>query len=166
MENRYCSIALPPMMKRERKLVHRLSNLLSLTSKSRGNGMSRFTVLAKNKRTAKAVSVGDLDSINDKIDSFVRGGSSITTTTTTTTTRSGGGKGLMMGGARRGGDKASYREGEVVGASAPAIPSGNVGRMMLEKMGWMSGMALGTNGNQGILEPVSHVVKKSKAGLG
>lgn len=150
------------MMKRERKLVHRLANILSLTSRSRGNGASRFTVLAKNKRLARAMAV-DLDIINDRIDTFVRGGSG------------GGGDKLLAQGGKGGekkkngnirGAKASYREGDVVGASAPEIPSGNIGRMMLEKMGWISGMSLGTQSNRGILEPVSHVVKKSKAGLG
>jgi len=37
---------------------------------------------------------------------------------------------------------------------------------MLEKMGWSSGTALGALNNKGILEPVSHVVKTTKAGLG
>jgi len=61
---------------------------------------------------------------------------------------------------------ASYRDGEVVSASAPHLGEGNKGRVILEKMGWCSGTALGAAHNKGILEPVAHIVKTNKAGLG
>jgi hypothetical protein len=61
---------------------------------------------------------------------------------------------------------ATYREGEIVGGSVPEIGQTNKGRAMLEKMGWTRGMALGSEDNKGILEPVAQVVKRSKAGLG
>lgn len=69
---------------------------------------------------------------------------------------------------RRGGGHAgvNYRDGEVVGGSAPELSQGNKGRAMLEKMGWSIGTALGALNNKGILQPVAHVVKRSKAGLG
>lgn len=57
-------------------------------------------------------------------------------------------------------------EGDVVGASAPEIGVGNRGRAMLEKMGWSTGTALGASNNKGILQPVAHVVKNSRTGLG
>jgi hypothetical protein len=57
-------------------------------------------------------------------------------------------------------------DGDVVGASAPEIGVENRGRAMLEKMGWSTGTALGATNNKGILLPVAHVVKNSKAGLG
>lgn len=60
----------------------------------------------------------------------------------------------------------TYRDGEVVGASAPELDQKNKGRTMLEKMGWTTGTALGATDNKGILQPVVHVVKRSKAGLG
>jgi len=59
----------------------------------------------------------------------------------------------------------SYRDGEVVGASAPEIGADNRGRAMLEKMGWSSGTALGALNNKGILQPIAHTVKTGKAGL-
>ncbi|GKT39927.1 protein SQS1 [Colletotrichum spaethianum] len=71
--------------------------------------------------------------------------------------------------ARRGGGGHAgvlYRDGEVVGGSAPELGQENKGRAMLEKMGWSSGTALGALNNKGILQPVAHVVKRSKAGLG
>lgn len=69
---------------------------------------------------------------------------------------------------RRGGGHAgvNYRDGEVVGGSAPELSQENKGRAMLEKMGWSNGTALGALNNKGILQPVAHVVKRSKAGLG
>ena len=68
--------------------------------------------------------------------------------------------------ARTGMAAASYRDGDVVGAAAPEIGVENKGRAMLEKMGWSSGTALGALNNKGILQPVAHIVKNSKAGLG
>jgi hypothetical protein len=60
----------------------------------------------------------------------------------------------------------SYREGEVVGQHAAELGSENKGRLLLEKMGWSKGMALGTLGNKGIMVPIAHTMKKGKAGLG
>ena len=54
----------------------------------------------------------------------------------------------------------------VVGASAPELSATNRGRLMLEKMGYQTGMRLGVEGNQGIREPIAVVVKTSKACLG
>ncbi|KAK8044869.1 SQS1 protein [Apiospora rasikravindrae] len=67
---------------------------------------------------------------------------------------------------KRGHAATSYREGEVVGQHASELASDNKGRMLLEKMGWSKGMALGTTDNKGIMVPIVHVVKKTKAGLG
>lgn len=61
---------------------------------------------------------------------------------------------------------ASYRDGEIVGAAAPELGIENRGRAMLEKMGWSSGTALGAVHNKGIMQPVTHAMKRSKAGLG
>lgn len=72
----------------------------------------------------------------------------------------------VNGGASRGaGAAATVRDGDVVGGAAPEIGVSNRGRTMLEKMGWSSGMALGLD-NKGITQPIEHIVKKSKAGLG
>jgi G-patch domain len=39
-------------------------------------------------------------------------------------------------------------------------------KAMMEKMGWKSGEGLGTESNKGIVEPIQHVVRYSRAGLG
>ncbi|CAL9738572.1 protein Sqs1p [Monosporozyma servazzii] len=62
--------------------------------------------------------------------------------------------------------KFNFKEGELVGEDAPEIGKENIGRKLLEKLGWSSGEGLGAHGNKGISEPVLAVVKKSKTGLG
>ena len=60
----------------------------------------------------------------------------------------------------------SYRDGEIVGATAPELTADNVGNQLMRKLGWTPGEALGAHDNKGILHPVTHVVKTTKAGLG
>ncbi len=61
----------------------------------------------------------------------------------------------------------SYRDGEIVGATAPELGQENRGRAMLEKMGWSTGTVLGAlNNTRGIVQPVTQIVKTGKAGLG
>lgn len=57
------------------------------------------------------------------------------------------------------------KEGDIVGGEAPEIDSNNIGRQLLEKLGWVKGEGLGTHGNKGISEPLVAKVKKSKTGL-
>ncbi|AQZ14602.1 SQS1 (YNL224C) [Zygosaccharomyces parabailii] len=57
------------------------------------------------------------------------------------------------------------KEGEIVGQDAPEIGKDNIGRKMLEKLGWSNGEGLGAMGNKGIAEPLMAKVKKSKSGL-
>lgn len=69
---------------------------------------------------------------------------------------------------RRGADRLSvgYKEGEIVGAAAPELAAENVGNQLMRKLGWKPGEALGAQNNKGILQPVVHVVKNSRVGLG
>lgn len=60
---------------------------------------------------------------------------------------------------------AHLKEGEIVGAKAEFINESNIGRLMLQRMGWRVGMSLGAT-NPGILEPVPAVVKKTRWGIG
>ena len=59
-----------------------------------------------------------------------------------------------------------YREGEIVGAAAPELAAENVGNQLMRKLGWKPGEALGAQNNKGILQPVAHVVKNTRTGLG
>ncbi|WEW60361.1 squalene synthetase-like protein [Emydomyces testavorans] len=143
------TLSLPPMDKKVRRLVHELANSLSLKSQSRGHGKTRFPVLTKTARTRgfDSESIEEVGVLYDRA-SLVR----------------------QMGKASRSRGKglktASYVDGDVVGASAPELGAENKGRMMLERMGWINGSTLGSGKNNGILHPLKHVVKTSKAGLG
>lgn len=59
-------------------------------------------------------------------------------------------------------------DGTVVAAGAREIASDNLGFKILAKMGWSSGMSLGSteNNTEGIKEPVTAVIKKGRKGLG
>ena len=149
------------MDKKDRKLVHEFANMVNLKSKSMGGGKNRFPILHKTSRSIQfdGMGVEDLEAMlnqrrflprNDK--GIRRGGA---------TKRSGNGRG---GGAFEA--SVSYRDGEIVGAAAPELGLENKGRAMLEKMGWSKGTALGAVNNKGIMQPVIHIVKTTKAGLG
>lgn len=147
------------MSKQHRKLVHDMANSVALKSQSRGNGSSRFPILYKTGRTPKysdntvreverILSRGKFNRLSAKSLSARKPGKSSTARPT------------------RADASVSYMDGEVVGAAAPEIGAENKGRAMLEKMGWSTGTALGATNNKGILLPVAHVVRSTRAGLG
>ena len=152
------SLSLPPMTKHRRKAVHELANTLSLKSQSRGNGPTRFPILIRTSRTPKYTrkTISQVDALlaGRKLNRRLF--------------QSWGSDAPKASKAKRGASAAgvSYVDGDVVGASAPEIGTENRGRAMLEKMGWSRGTALGASNNKGILQPVAHVVKNSRAGLG
>ena len=147
----------------DRKRVHEIANKFNLKSKSIGGGMSRFPTLYKTSRTMEydEDALSDIEAQLNSKRSIHRPDKRATrgSTTRATATRRGRGAGFAGAGV-------SYRDGEVVGATAPEIAAGNRGRTMLEKMGWSTGTALGALNNKGIMQPVTHVVKTTKAGLG
>ena len=143
-----------------RATLHHLASKVGVASKSQGSGNNRFPVLTKTKSTPVHDTLWPED-VDQLLVSGRRGQIQV-----------GGKRGAnaqKLGQRRKGGGGvkagAFYLEGEVVGAAAPEIGAGNKGRAMLEKMGWTSGTALGALENKGILQPVAHVVKNSKAGL-
>ena len=152
------SLALPPMGHQDRKLVHEIANKLGLRSKSNGKGKNRFPILYKTSKTG-GFDAGALNSIFSRLgsgrylprkDKFQGSGSN-------------GSRGRFGGGFSHA--AVSYHDGEIVGAAAPELGQDNKGRAMLEKMGWSNGTALGALNNKGIMKPVAHVVKTTKAGL-
>ena len=159
--NRYRRLLLPPMDKTFRKFVHEIANTLSLGSISRGQGIGRFPILTKTTRTLDY----DSDSI-DRFDRLISRNRLLRRIEKSQGHRKNTGGTSTPSKARGGTKAASYMDGEVVGASAPEIGIENKGRAMLEKMGWTTGTALGAVHNKGILQPVAHVVKTSRAGLG
>lgn len=131
-------------------MLHEMAGRLHLKSKSIGKGDTRRPVLYRTKATP-VFDAGSFEAVTSKITRRFWGPRS---------------KPGMKRPQAGGGGFAGYRDGEVVGSGLPELSSENRGRAMLEKMGWSTGMALGTDNNKGILQPVSQVVKRTKAGLG
>jgi hypothetical protein len=143
----------------DRKVVHELANAFKIKSKSVGSGNNRAPILIRTTRTSVYVE-RNFNAIEERLSRrFLPrldvGGR-----------RSGAVAKRIKGGGGVNNASVSYRDGDVVGGSAPELGVENRGRAMLEKMGWSSGTALGALNNKGILQPVSHVVKTTKAGLG
>ncbi|TAQ84603.1 hypothetical protein B7494_g7078 [Chlorociboria aeruginascens] len=151
-------LALPPMDKANRKLIHELANAFNLKSKSAGTGQARFPVLYRTLKTSAYIE-RTFTQVEQQLSrrflprSDIRGKKS---NNVKKSTRGGGFNSAAV----------SYRDGDIVGGSAPELGVENKGRAMLEKMGWSSGTALGAINNKGILQPVSHIVRTTKAGLG
>jgi hypothetical protein len=143
------------MDKKYRRMVHDLANAVSLKSQSRGKGSGRFPVLYKTSRTPHFTekNIAKVDEVFTQRRFRDFPGKKKST------------KSRMKGGRTRPSAAVSYVDGDVVGGSAPEIGADNKGRAMLEKMGWSSGTALGALNNKGILQPVAHIVKNSRAGL-
>ncbi|KAI8251215.1 Protein SQS1 [Colletotrichum sp. SAR11_239] len=151
-------LTLPPMDNHARKVIHELASKFNIKSKSTGSGDQRRPMLHRTFRTAKfAEEVFDAAIARVGRKYFPRNDTTLRAAVQRQSARRGGGGGHAG---------VIYRDGEVVGGSAPELGQENKGRAMLEKMGWSSGTALGALNNKGILQPVAHIVKRSKAGLG
>lgn len=135
-----------------RKIVHEIANKFKIKSKSTGKADQRRTSLYRTKRTMP-YSEKSFDHAISRIHRRFLPRLDIK------------GKRGSKAPQRTNPAAASYREGEVVGATAPELGSENRGRAMLEKMGWSTGTALGAMDNKGIMQPVPQTMKKSKAGL-
>jgi hypothetical protein len=146
------------MNSKDRKVVHDLANLLSLQSRSRGSGSARFPIIHKTSRTFKFTerNISRVDDVFSQGRFSGHFGKHCNGKRTRERNKNG---------RRRQNAAVSYMDGDIVGASAPEIGADNKGRAMLEKMGWSTGTALGAV-NKGILQPVAHVVKNSRTGLG
>ncbi|ORY15799.1 hypothetical protein BCR34DRAFT_558084 [Clohesyomyces aquaticus] len=143
-------LRIAPMDAGQRAVVHQFAGKLNLTSKSRGTGEDRFTVLSKSTRT-KVLNDDEFDTLVEQKSYKYRL------------------QGSLRGTFKSKGDRVrpsvGYKDGDLVGASAPELGPENKGRALLEKMGWKKGTALGALDNKGILQPIAHMVKMSKAGL-
>ena len=144
------TMLLPPMHKLDRKLVHELAHNFNIKSISQGAGPNRHSTLIKGLRF-RPFTDSAFHSVVNRLLKRSR------------TTNFGGSSSRQKSGNKQ---QFSYREGDVVGSSAPELGSENRGRAMLEKMGWSNGDALGATNNPGILNPIAHVVRGSRSGLG
>jgi hypothetical protein len=153
------SLSLPPMEAYRRATVHQAAKFFDLSSRSRGDGQDRFTVLSRTSRT-RIYSDAEIDhamlrkGFLKRLRGPLLGKKSL-----------GPVKGSTFRSGPRARPQTGYRDGEKVGEHAPELGPENKGHALLMKMGWSKGMALGTEDNQGILTPIAHTVKTNKAGL-
>ena len=124
-------MALPPMDASARKMIHEIANKFKIKSKSAGSGDQRRPALYRTKNTVQYTEF-HFEQAFARLGRryFPRLDSSSKAPKRT------GGLGRVNHAA------VTYRDGEVVGASAPELGESNKGRTMLEKMGWSSGMGL------------------------
>ncbi|BFZ59041.1 squalene synthetase-like protein [Saitoella coloradoensis] len=155
------SLPLPPMDRFSRRTVHTLASAYNLKSKSVGTGKRRAPTLIKTMKTSYPRDERLVDEILARHDGGGRGNTGYLPRLDRPRPRPG----KTVG--QRGGVSGLVRNnnGSVVGGDAPEIGAGNLGRKLLEKMGWSSGQGLGVEGRTGISVPVMAVVKTDKRGL-
>lgn len=122
-----------------RKIIHELANKFSIKSKSAGHGETRRPSLYRTKRT-----VGYSEPSFEQV--FARAGRRYFPRLDVKgkVPRGGGGGGTGRSGRGVSHGAFTLKDGEVVGGGAPELDQANKGRAMLEKMGWSTGMALGS----------------------
>ncbi|ODQ81653.1 hypothetical protein BABINDRAFT_18462, partial [Babjeviella inositovora NRRL Y-12698] len=149
------ALTFPPLDSHGNKTLGKLAHNYNMKHRALGEGLKRHIVVVKNKRTFHSLpdygSIGyiikqrpiyhrvDVKRLKEEV--------------------------LKEDKKKLAPSKANVNEGDIVGAHAPAIGKENIGRRLLEKLGWIHGEGLGALGNQGINEPVMAVVKKTKTGL-
>ncbi|KAI1760815.1 hypothetical protein GGR53DRAFT_508391 [Hypoxylon sp. FL1150] len=156
-------LVLPPFDKTTRKTIHALANKFKIKSQSAGKGTDRNPVLYRTKATLPFDQT-TFDSTFGRIKQtwFPRVDADNEMVNKTRLLK----RAEARGGKTRFKNSTTYRDGDIVGQHAAELGIENKGRAMLEKMGWSKGMALGSEENKGIMVPITHVVKKTKAGLG
>ncbi|KAK7992269.1 hypothetical protein PG996_012718 [Apiospora saccharicola] len=152
---------LPPLDKHSRRCIHQVAAQLKVKSQSAGKGVSRYPVLYRTKGTVGYDERGFTSATR-----FLRQSYYPRVDVDEEVVNECKALRRKDPNVKRGHAATTYKEGEVVGQHASELASDNKGRMLLEKMGWSKGMALGTIDNKGIMVPIVHVVKKTKAGLG
>jgi hypothetical protein len=153
------SLSLPPMESYRRATIHQAAKCFDLSSRSRGDGQDRFTVLSRTSRT-RVYTDAEFDQVV-----FRKGFLKRLSGPFPGKKNSGPARGSTFRSGPRIRPQVGYRDGEKVGANAPELGPENKGHALMMKMGWSKGMALGTMDNQGILHPIAHTVKTNKAGL-
>lgn len=154
------SVIFPPLDPHGNKTLSKFAKAFNMKSKKMGRGNQTHILVQKVKKTkSKQLDTSYIHNMTKQRPIFMRidvkqalnstGGRNSRTTTIRTTVKG----------------KFAVKEGDYVGDDAPEIGKENIGRQLLEKLGWKEGQGLGTTGNEGISEPLFAKVKKSKTGL-
>ncbi|CEH15556.1 RNA-binding protein RBM5 and related proteins, contain G-patch and RRM domains [Ceraceosorus bombacis] len=159
----HSTLSLPPMDKRSRAQVHMLASAYSLTSKSKGNGNSRFATLIKNSKSGQVVD-------QNRVNKVLRGagGGAFGATFGAKQKSKNRANGPAGRGAVRDAGRAAIvpknQEGTQVGFGAEKIAESNIGHRLLSMMGWKEGSGVGAT--PGSAAAVGATIKISKGGLG
>lgn len=158
------SLAFPPMAAPKRKVIKDLASCYYIHTSVVGAGKDRFVLCTKNYKSSFKDRDQDLigQIVNQHAAKQIRVTSSARSATKVTV--KGANKRERKVPAPR---KATqvWKEGDLVGHDAEEISISNIGRQMLERIGWKEGMSLGHT-NQGIAMPIFARVKTKKHGLG
>jgi hypothetical protein len=146
------TILFPPLDQNARWIIKRLSESFYIGARTMGSGFNKFVAATKSPNTNGSCNNGTVFSLLNRRKNFMRTDvNQRPVKTESLPTRKGG--------------SYHHKEGDIVGATAEELGQDNIGRVMLEKMGWKAGMGLGTT-NVGIIEPVAAKVKRTKWGIG
>lgn len=158
--SRHSELHLEPMNSCQRKWIHSLCREYNLKTKSSGHASNRFVVLywtkqatTQDRNWAKIKSLiasAERDQVN-----FKDHASSV----------KAAGRKTKKKGKAAGSDEKAGAQQKIVGEHAKPIAEGNIGNVMLRKLGWSPGSGLGHQG-RGLQEPLQAVIRKKNAGLG
>lgn len=158
-------LSFPPLDPHGNKTLTKMAKCYNCKSATQGKGIRRYIRVSKYKRTFKYLpDYGHINAILrqrpvfNRVDQKRPKEEYIATDGNATKDR--------IRQRNKSGHNAYIPEGHIVGGMAPEIDHTNVGRQLLEKLGWVKGEGLGAHGNKGISEPLVATVKKSKTGLG
>lgn len=153
------SVSFPPLDGHGNKTVSKLAGHYNMKcSKCGGNGLKMFMKISKTKKTFRYIPA------YDQIGYIMRQRPIFKRTDVAPRTKE---EQIQSGDLKSRGPKSNafVKEGDIVGGKAPEIDVNNIGRQLLEKLGWLRGEGLGAHGNKGISEPLTATVKRSKLGL-
>ncbi|TPX64897.1 hypothetical protein SpCBS45565_g05565 [Spizellomyces sp. 'palustris'] len=150
-------VTLPPMPGAVRRLVYSMAKEYHLLPKTRGKGKSKVSVLVRTQRSHvpqhwKLVVKQVVEAEGGRLKGNTRS--------------PGGGTNKKKKPPGAPDQKARPKSGSVVGEGSKPIGEGNIGHRMLKAMGWTEGQALGSEGSQGLVQPVEVLVRSKRSGLG
>ncbi|ANB16006.1 Sqs1p [Sugiyamaella lignohabitans] len=153
------TLQFPPVDYNARYIIEKLCQAYYLKSQCRGDGLNKVIIATKT-----SSSFGDFD--EPKVNRYLNRRKVFPRTDTKReSVRRKRPAEMKLQKSSGGGGIVHHKEGDVVGATADELGADNIGRQMLEKMGWKVGMGLGTR-SVGIIEPIAAKVKKTKWGIG
>lgn len=158
-------LSFPPLDPHGNKTLTKMAGCYNCKSATQGKGLKRYIRVTKYKRTFKYLpDYGHINAILRQRPLFNRVDQKRPKEEYVATDGNANKDRIRQ--RNKSGHSAVVPEGHIVGGMAPEIGNNNVGRQLLEKLGWIKGEGLGAHGRKGISEPLVATVKKSKTGLG